>query len=49
MFSILIEAWYKGTVLYADYGLDAYFFEVFAIHKSFGKISTQNMLFSIFI
>ena len=38
MFSKWIEIWYKGTLLYADYGFDVQFFEVFAVHKFWGRI-----------
>ena len=47
MFSILIENRYKGTLLYADYGFDVSFFDICAVHKFLGKISSRNLLFSI--
>ena len=45
---LMCEIWFKGTMLYAVYSLDVWFFEVFAIHKCLGKISSQNLLFSKF-
>ena len=49
MFSKLTETWYKGTLLYADYGFDVSTFELFALYKLWGQISSQNLLFLIFI
>ena len=48
MLSKLTEIWYKDALLYADYGFEVYFFEVFSVHKFLGQISFQNLLFSIF-
>ena len=31
------EIWFKGTLLYAHYAFDVWFFEVFAVHKFLGQ------------
>ena len=38
----LMLIWYKGTFLYADYGFDLQFFQVFTIHKLLGKFHPKT-------
>ena len=40
-FSKLTEIWYRGTLLYAYYDFNVYFFKMFVIHI-FGLIWSQN-------